>query len=132
MNCRHCQQPLQHVFLDLGSAPPSNAYLNVDDLQKPEPYFPLKLFVCEHCWLVQTEDYTSAESLFNEDYAYFSSTSKSWLEHAKSYSQMIIERKQLDASSFVVEIAASMGLQFFNINNFKLSLLKYFTYGMQR
>ena len=109
MNCRHCQQPLQHVFLDLGFAPPSNAYLTADDLQKPELYFPLKLFVCEHCWLVQTEDFTSAESLFTKDYAYFSSTSQSWLDHASRYSQMIIEREKLNSDSFVIEIASNDG-----------------------
>jgi len=97
------------MFVDLGFAPPSNAYLTADGLKKPELYFPLKLFVCEHCWLVQTEDYTSAESLFNKDYAYFSSTSHSWLEHAKRYSQMIIERENLGADSFVIEIAANDG-----------------------
>jgi hypothetical protein len=71
MNCRHCRAPLEHVFLDLGFAPPSNAYLSVADLNKPELYFPLKLFVCEQCWLVQTEDYAVADQLFNRDYAYF-------------------------------------------------------------
>ncbi len=75
MNCRHCQKPLEHVFLDLGFAPPSNAYVSRDALQQPETYFPLKLFVCDHCWLVQTEDYAAADTLFSADYAYFSSVS---------------------------------------------------------
>ena len=77
MNCRHCHQRLRHVFLDLGFAPPSNAYLSEDGLQRPETYFPLKLYVCEHCWLVQTEDYAAADALFRADYAYFSSVSRS-------------------------------------------------------
>ncbi len=77
MNCRHCGTALRCDFLDLGFAPPSNAYLTADDLSKPEVYFPLRLQVCEECWLVQTEDYASAESLFSAEYAYFSSASTS-------------------------------------------------------
>ena len=109
MNCRHCQTPLQHVFLDLGFAPPSNAYLSASDLKAPELYFPLKLFVCDQCWLVQTEDYARADELFNRDYAYFSSTSSSWLEHAASYTKMISMRLGLGKESFVIEVAANDG-----------------------
>jgi len=64
MNCRHCCKPLQHTFLDLGFAPPSNSYLNESELSAPEVYFPLKLKVCDHCWLVQTEDYAQADLFF--------------------------------------------------------------------
>jgi hypothetical protein len=109
MNCRHCREKLTHKFIDLGNAPPSNAYLNQEDLQKPELYFPLKLFVCQHCWLVQTEDYARADELFRSDYAYFSSTSTSWLTHAAQYSAMICRRLQLGSGSFVIEIAANDG-----------------------
>ena len=109
MNCRHCHHPLQHVFLDLGFAPPSNAYLSSDALQRPETYFPLKLFVCGHCWLVQTEDYAAADALFSSDYAYFSSVSRSWLEHAKRYTDMITKRLELSPSSFVIEVASNDG-----------------------
>lgn len=109
MNCRHCNSALEHVFLDLGFAPPSNAYLNGDALLQPELYFPLKLFVCEHCWLVQTEDYSRADELFSHDYAYFSSVSKSWLDHAASYAQMITKRLNLGKESFVIEVAANDG-----------------------
>jgi SAM-dependent methyltransferase len=109
MNCRHCQTPLQHVFLDLGAAPPSNDYLSTEDLQRPERVFPLKLFVCDHCWLVQTEDYAAADDLFRADYAYFSSISSGWLKHAKSYADMITSRLALDADSFVVELASNDG-----------------------
>ncbi len=109
MNCRHCHHPLQHVFLDLGFAPPSNAYLNEADLGKPERYYPLKLFVCEHCWLVQTEDYAQADELFSPDYAYFSSTSTSWLAHAKSYTEMIAGKLGLDSDSLVIEVASNDG-----------------------
>jgi SAM-dependent methyltransferase len=109
MNCRHCHQPLQHVFLDLGFAPPSNAYLSAADLKKPERYYPLKLFVCDHCWLVQTEDYAQADELFSPDYAYFSSVSQSWLEHAKSYAEMITGKLGLNGSSLVIEVASNDG-----------------------
>lgn len=109
MNCRHCQHPLEHIFLDLGFAPPSNAYLTSADLNKPELYFPLRLFVCEHCWLVQTEDYAEAGQLFSHDYAYFSSTSQSWLDHAARYVTLIIERLGLNKNSQVIEIASNDG-----------------------
>src|SRR5215472_16794422 len=97
MNCRHCHAPLQHVFLDLGSAPPSNAYLNAADLNAPERYFPLRLRVCTRCWLVQTEDYAQTNELFDREYAYFSSVSQSWLDHAARYAAMIRARLGLDA-----------------------------------
>ena len=109
MNCRHCGQPLKHVFLDIGFAPPSNAYLSAEDLRKPEVYYPLKLYVCDRCWLVQTEDYARSEELFRPDYAYFSSTSTTWLEHAARYSDMICNRLALGSESFVMEIGANDG-----------------------
>lgn len=109
MNCRNCHAPLEHVFLDLGFAPPSNAYLSADDLKKPERYYPLKLFVCEHCWLVQTEDYAQADELFSHDYAYFSSVSQSWLEHAARYARMITSRLGLGKQSLVIEVASNDG-----------------------
>lgn len=109
MICRHCKQPLMHTFLDLGHAPPSNAYLTAEQLDLPEKTFPLKLYVCDHCWLVQTEDVTGAENLFTEDYAYFSSVSQSWLLHAERYCQQITRRLQLDDHSMVVEVAANDG-----------------------
>jgi hypothetical protein len=109
MKCRHCGMPLAHTFLDLGFAPPSNAYLNQADLSKPEKYYPLKIKVCEHCWLVQTEDYAQADDLFSPDYAYFSSTSSSWLAHAKLYAKRMIHELGLNAQSFVIEIASNDG-----------------------
>ncbi len=109
MNCRHCGSPLHHSFLDLGFAPPSNAYLAAADLHAPEVWLPLKLYVCEHCWLVQTEDYARADELFRNDYAYFSSTSSTWLEHARRYVEAMRNRLALDAESFVVEIASNDG-----------------------
>jgi hypothetical protein len=109
MNCRHCKSPLEHTFLDLGFAPPSNAYLTAQDLGAPEYYYPLKLKVCEHCWLVQTEDYAKAGELFCDDYAYFSSVSKGWLEHAARYAQMITGLLGLGKQSLVIEVAANDG-----------------------
>jgi SAM-dependent methyltransferase len=109
MNCRHCHEPLVHTFLDLGFAPPSNAYLSEGDLNKPEVYYPLKVKVCNSCWLVQTEDYAKADVLFTPEYAYFSSTSASWLDHAKRYSDMIIKKLGLNSQSFVIEVASNDG-----------------------
>jgi len=109
MNCRHCNAPLLHTFLDLGFAPPSNAYLTKDDLNRPELYFPLRVLVCDRCWLVQTEDFAQAEALFTADYAYFSSTASSWLAHAKRYSEDIISQLRLNSQSYVVEIASNDG-----------------------
>ncbi|MGE3541417.1 MAG: class I SAM-dependent methyltransferase [Candidatus Tectimicrobiota bacterium] len=109
MKCRHCHAPLEHTFLDLGFAPPSNAYLSAPELRAPELYFPLKLHVCTACWLVQTEDYARAEELFRPDYAYFSSTSQSWLDHAARYTAQITRRLGLGPHSFVIEVASNDG-----------------------
>ena len=109
MNCRHCRTPLKHTFLDLGCAPPSNAYLSKDDLNRPEVYLPLKIKVCNQCWLVQTEDYAESDSLFTSEYAYFSSASSSWLSHSKDYSDKIIKECSLNEKSFVIEVASNDG-----------------------
>lgn len=109
MHCRHCKNPVDNVFLDLGFAPPSNAYLTEEDLTRPETWYPLRVRVCEHCWLVQTEDYAEAEELFSSEYAYFSSTSTSWLAHAKAYSTAIIDELGLNAESRVIEVASNDG-----------------------
>jgi hypothetical protein len=109
MNCRHCAIPLRHNFLDLGFAPPSNAYLTKDDLSRPEKYYPLRVKVCDQCWLVQTEDHTQASELFSSDYAYFSSTSRSWLAHARTFCENITERFVLGPQSYVVEVASNDG-----------------------
>jgi len=109
MKCRHCNEKLEFQFLDLGNTPPSNAYLKKIDLKKPEITYPLRVMVCNKCWLVQTQDYTNAEELFKEDYAYFSSTSKGWLNHAKQYSDMIIKKLGLTKDSFVIELASNDG-----------------------
>lgn len=109
MKCRHCSAPLEHTFLDLGFAPPSNAYLSRDDLTKPEKYYPLKIKVCDQCWLVQTEDYAQADELFSSNYAYFSSTSTGWLAHAARFAEKIIRQLELNKKSLVIEVASNDG-----------------------
>ena len=109
MKCRHCGAPLTHTFLDLGFAPPSNAYLTEADLSKPEKYYPLKIKVCDQCWLVQTEDYAQADELFSPEYAYFSSTSSSWVAHAKRYAEKMTHELGLNAQSLVIEVASNDG-----------------------
>lgn len=115
MKCRHCNTELNITLIDLGSAPPSNAYLNSQTLQAPEKWFPLRVMVCRECWLAQTEDYADANELFSPDYAYFSSFSTSWLKHAENYVSQMTERFSLCQNSHVVEIAANDGylLQYF-------------------
>ena len=109
MNCRHCDKILKNIFLDLNFTPPSNAYLNKEDLSKPEKYYPLKVYVCDKCWLVQTKDYIDAEDLFTSEYAYVSSTSTSWLKHAKDFCNKIIKVCDITSQSYVVEIASNDG-----------------------
>ncbi len=109
MYCRHCEHPLEHTFLDLGFAPPSNAYLAAADLKQPEKYYPLRTKVCDRCWLVQTEDYAEADELFKSDYAYLSSTSAHWLKHAQKYTQLIIKELNLGPESMVLEVACNDG-----------------------
>lgn len=109
MKCRCCEAELNHSFLDLGFAPPSNAYLSEAELSQPEKYFPLRVKVCDDCWLVQTEDYALAHELFDADYAYFSSTSAGWLEHAAKYAHNISCDLGLSRHSMVVEVASNDG-----------------------
>ena len=109
LKCRHCAAELDRVCLDLGSAPPSNAYLTEATLRAPEVWYPLRLLVCERCWLVQTEDHAGREALFGDDYAYFSSFSSSWLAHAEAYVEAMRERFGLSRASLVSEVAANDG-----------------------
>lgn len=115
MNCRHCDQPLNQVFCDLNTCPPSNAMIRKDQIKKVEKYFPLKIFVCEKCWLVQVEELEKAEDIFNSDYTYFSSFSSSWLKHCENYVNQMIGRFGFNEKSLVVEIASNDGylLQYF-------------------
>lgn len=109
MKCRHCGQELKHTFLDLASAPPSNAYLKPEALSQAEVWLPLKLMVCDACWLVQTLDFTGRENLFDAEYAYFSSCSSSWLLHAKNFVETMREQLNLGPQSLVMEVAANDG-----------------------
>jgi SAM-dependent methyltransferase len=107
--CRHCGSPLEHTVIDLGHQPPSNAYLTPEQLAEPEITYPLKVFVCGHCWLVQLPAHASAEELFTADYAYFSSTSSSWCAHAERFVAASVERLELGPASQVVELASNDG-----------------------
>jgi len=119
IKCRICNNELVEAFLSLGNSPLSNAYLSKDDLNQMEAYYPLDVYVCGKCFLVQVEEVKSAKDIFSSDYAYFSSFSESWLQHCKNYTQMMIERFGLNKDSFVVEIASNDGylLQYFKQHN---------------
>lgn len=114
MKCRHCGHQDFWSFLDLGTAPPSNSYVAADALAKPELWYPLVIRTCTACLLTQTEDFASRETFFSESYAYFSSFSTSWLNHARDYVEAMTARFGLGPESRVVEIAANDGylLQF--------------------
>ncbi|MGD9175790.1 MAG: class I SAM-dependent methyltransferase [Desulfobacterales bacterium] len=115
MKCRFCQHKLHHEFIDLGATPPSNSFLTKDQLNEPEVFYPLKLYVCENCFLVQVDEYKKSAEIFNQNYAYFSSFSTSWLEHAKKYVALITEKLELTGKAYVIEIASNDGylLQYF-------------------
>jgi hypothetical protein len=115
MKCRHCEATLHLTLVDLGTAPPSNAYVARALLNAPEQWFPLKVLVCENCWLAQTEAFTRANELFDAEYAYFSSFSSTWLEHSERYAIRMTSELNLGSDSHVVEIAANDGylLQYF-------------------
>ena len=119
MNCRFCNNTLTHEFADLGFSPPSNAFLTKEQLNVPETFYPLKIMVCEKCFLVQIDEFAKHDEIFNGDYAYFSSFSVSWLAHAKAYTEMMTARFGLNADSRVIEIASNDGylLQYFKEKN---------------
>lgn len=115
MKCRFCNTPLCHEFIDMFNSPASNSFLAEEELNEPEVYYPLKLYVCGQCLLVQIDEYKKSDDIFNQDYVYFSSYSKSWLDHAKKYVDMIADRLDLNLESYVIEIASNDGylLQYF-------------------
>ncbi len=119
--CRHCGNKLIDPILDLGHQPPSNAYLNRKQLDEPEITYPLKLYLCDKCWLPQLPEYAKAKELFTNDYAYFSSTSSTWCNHAKNYVKKTIDEFKLNQDSFVLEIASNDGylLQYVKQNGIK-------------
>jgi len=106
--CRFCDAALRTTLVDLGMSPLCESYLDVTQLGEMEPFYPLHVYVCDQCFLVQLEQFVSSEHIFRE-YAYFSSYSDSWLQHAREYSDMIVGRLGLDGGSFVVEIGSNDG-----------------------
>ena len=119
MNCRFCKNELTNEFVDLGFSPPSNSFLTKEQLNAPETFYPLKIMVCEQCFLVQIDEFAKHDAIFNSDYIYFSSFSTSWLAHAKAYTRMMIERFHFNENSQVIEIASNDGylLQYFKEAN---------------
>ncbi len=119
MNCRFCNNPLNHVFIDLNNSPASNSFLEEHELNEPEIFYPLKVFVCKECFLVQVDEYKKSDAIFDNKYVYFSSFSKSWLKHAKDYCNLMINRFGFSQNSLVVEIASNDGylLQYFKESN---------------
>lgn len=115
MHCRFCKTPLEHIFIDLINSPASNSFLTEQQLNEPEEYFPLKVFTCHTCFLVQVDEYKKSDAIFNSDYVYFSSYSKSWLQHAKKYTDLMVDLFGFDSNSQVIEIASNDGylLQYF-------------------
>ncbi len=115
MNCRFCNAELDFEFIDLINSPPSNSFLTKDQLNKPEQFYPLKLFLCDKCFLVQIDEYKKSNEIFNENYLYYSSFSKMWLDHAKNYVNLVLKRFELNKESLVIEIGSNDGylLQYF-------------------
>lgn len=115
MKCRFCSHEVSYKFIELVNAPPSNSYITFSQLNEPEIYYPLNVFVCDQCFLVQIDEYKKSDEIFDEGYAYFSSMSSSWVEHAKNYVDMITHKQNLNTTSQVIEIGSNDGylLQFF-------------------
>ena len=116
MFCRNCKTKIKTSLIDLGSAPPSNAYLSDKTINASEKWFPLRVLVCENCWLVQTQDFNQSNELFDEKYAYFSGFSTGWLKHSKLYVSNMMKRFNFNKKSFVIEVASNDGylLQYFD------------------
>jgi hypothetical protein len=115
MNCRFCNTPLENIFIDLINAPASNSFLTKEQLNEPENYYPLKVYTCHKCFLVQVDEYKKSDDIFNAEYVYFSSFSTSWLAHCKQYVESMTDRFGLNVNSLVVELASNDGylLQYF-------------------
>ncbi|HWB25348.1 MAG TPA: class I SAM-dependent methyltransferase [Chitinophagaceae bacterium] len=119
MQCRFCKTQLQHTFIDLVNSPASNSYLTVEQLNEPEIFYPLKVYTCHQCFLVQIDEYKKSDAIFNSNYAYFSSYSTSWLKHAKNYTDIMQQRFSYNEGSRIIEIASNDGylLQYFKEKN---------------
>jgi hypothetical protein len=119
MQCRFCKSELTNVFIDLVNSPASNSFLTKEQLNEPELFFPLKVYTCSKCFLVQVDEYKKSGAIFNDEYVYFSSFSTSWLAHAKKYTEKMVERFGFDTHSQIIEIASNDGylLQYFKEKN---------------
>ncbi len=119
MQCRFCKKELQHIFIDLVNCPASNSFLTEKQLNEPETFYPLKVFTCGNCFLVQLDEYKKSDDIFNHEYVYFSSYSTSWLKHVERYTNMMIDRFGFNDKSLIMEIASNDGylLQYFKQKN---------------
>ncbi len=119
MNCRFCKSELKDVFIDLFNSPASNSFLSIEELNEPETFYPLKVYTCANCFLVQVDEYKKSDAIFDSNYVYFSSYSSSWLAHAKQYTDMMTERFGYNEDSLVIEVASNDGylLQYFKEKN---------------
>lgn len=115
MHCRFCKKELTDVFIDLVNSPASNSFLTKEELNEPEVFYPLKVYTCSGCFLVQVDEYKKSDAIFDSNYVYFSSYSQSWLAHAKRYTESMIDRFGYSSQSLVVEVASNDGylLQYF-------------------
>jgi C-methyltransferase C-terminal domain/Putative zinc binding domain/Methyltransferase domain len=119
MTCRFCKAELEHVFIDLINSPASNSFLSKEQLNEPETFYPLKVYTCHQCFLVQVDEYKKSDAIFDSNYVYFSSYSTSWLQHAKAYTEMMTQRFGYNNESLVIEVASNDGylLQYFKEKN---------------
>jgi hypothetical protein len=119
MHCRFCKTELEHVFIDLVNSPASNSFLIKEQLNEPEIFYPLKVYTCYNCFLVQIDEFKKSDAIFSNEYVYFSSFSTTWLKHARDYTDMMINRFGFDATSQIIEIASNDGylLQYFKERN---------------
>ncbi len=119
MQCRFCKTELNDVFIDLVNSPASNSFLTAEQLNEPETFYPLKVYTCRNCFLVQVDEYKKSGAIFDSNYVYFSSYSTSWLKHAKAYTEMMTQRFGYNENSLVIEVASNDGylLQYFHQNN---------------
>lgn len=119
MECRFCKTELENVFIDLVNSPASNSFLTHEQLNEPETFYPLKVYTCHQCFLVQVDEYKKSDAIFDSNYVYFSSYSSSWLQHAKKYTEMMTERFGYNENSLVIELASNDGylLQYFKEKN---------------
>ena len=122
MKCRFCNTELNAVFIDLNNSPASNSFLKEEELNEPETFYPLKVYTCHQCFLVQVDEYKKSDAIFNSDYVYFSSYSSSWLKHAKAYTDTMTSRFGYTGQSLVIEVASNDGylLQYFKEKNIRV------------